>query len=291
MKNELQKINSEADLTKAIQHIFNGLSQQTQHTYLTGINQFFDYTHTGINDIKNIQPQDIINFIKHLKSKYSISTVNTKLNGLKKVFKVFSTITGSKNIFDTLKKLNIKTSFKTEKTITKHKVLSKREIKTLIEHYQNAGKPEHATAVKTLYKHGLRISELLSLRIKDFKKTKDENGIYYIATITGKGSKQRVLFIDVDLYNELKTIAGTERIFNFTRNAFSMDLKRTSEKVLNHSVTAHNLRHSFATNLNNKKPEKLKAISKYLGHANTAITLNMYVHETLNRNDLKELEL
>jgi len=293
MSNELIKKQTglEKNLNTEIENLFSGLQVKTREIYLTAINQFLDFTNKGINDYQDFTEKDIIDFIAYLKKKYSLSSVNAKLSGLKKVFKIISTLTGNKNIFNTLKELNIKTSFQTEKTITKDKTLSEQEIKTLIEYYTGKNK-SYAMAIKTLYKQGLRISELLSLRIKDFKKTKDDNGnTFYKISITGKGSKNRTLFFDTELYNELKNISDKDSIFNFTRNAFSMDLMRISEKVLNHTITAHNLRHSFATNLNSKRPEKLKAISKYSGHSNSSITLNMYIHDSLDLNDLTALTI
>ncbi len=50
--------------------------------------------------------------------------------------------------------------------------------------------------------------------------------------------------------------------------------------MLNRDISAHKLRHSFAT-IKIAKTGKIKAVSEYLGHSSTSITLDMYVHEEL----------
>ena len=53
------------------------------------------------------------------------------------------------------------------------------------------------------------------------------------------------------------------------------------EVVLGREISAHTLRHSWATE-QIKRGQSLKAVSLYLGHASTSITADLYVHDTLD---------
>ena len=70
--------------------------------------------------------------------------------------------------------------------------------------------------------------------------------------------------------------------YHFQRYICACDLK---------GVTFHTLRHTFATRCIEADFE-IKTLSEILGHANTAITLNRYVHCSmeLKRENMKKLE-
>lgn len=57
--------------------------------------------------------------------------------------------------------------------------------------------------------------------------------------------------------------------------------------ILGRHISAHTLRHSWATR-KLKEGKSLKAVSRYLGHSSTAITADLYIHDDLTWNDLKE---
>ena len=52
---------------------------------------------------------------------------------------------------------------------------------------------------------------------------------------------------------------------------------------------AHTLRHSFVTIMINRTG-KIKAVSNYLGHGSASITLDMYVHQKLDKKDFDVLK-
>ena len=90
-----------------------------------------------------------------------------------------------------------------------------------------------------------------------------------------------------------RELAGAEFLFErpdgrpYKRSAVSMAIHRHGLRVLQRQISPHTLRHSFAT-LRIRKTGKIEAVSRYLGHSSTAITLDMYVHEDLS---MEELEL
>ena len=92
------------------------------------------------------------------------------------------------------------------------------------------------------------------------------------------------------LNGEFKYVASTEKgtpisVRNFARMfrdilyAAEMD-KAVDEKgkTVNKIYGPHSMRHSFATNLINKKDANIAVVSALLGHADVSVTINKYVH-------------
>ena len=50
---------------------------------------------------------------------------------------------------------------------------------------------------------------------------------------------------------------------------------------MNSGLSAHALRHSFGTRMATRYPEKIGAVSEYMGHAEVSTTLAFYVHTEL----------
>ena len=139
-----------------------------------------------------------------------------------------------------------------------------------------------------LYGAGLRIAEALSITSGDCKATSERVEI----RVLGKGKKERKVWITSTLYEEITgTFHGAKHLFEskslvplHDRNV-AKELGRLGAKHLGRHVTPHMLRHSFATHMI-AKTGKRKAVSEYLGHSSTAITEDMYNHETLTDSDL-----
>ncbi len=161
-------------------------------------------------------------------------------------------------------------------------------------------KPEgerNKAMLETLYGCGLRVSELIELKISDL--FFDENFI----KITGKGNKQRfvpignytkkiiTLYINtVRLHLDIKkgfedTLFLNRRGKQLTRAMVFTIIKNLATKInLNKSISPHTFRHSFATHLLENGAD-LRAIQQMLGHESITTT-EVYVH--LDRKYLKE---
>lgn len=150
--------------------------------------------------------------------------------------------------------------------------------------------------LETLYGHGLRVSELVSLKISDL--FFDEGFI----KITGKGNKERFVPIGaftqkyIDIYQKdvrihLKIKKGNEdtlflnrRGNQLTRAMIFTIIKDLAVKInLNKSISPHTFRHSFATHLLENGAD-LRSIQLMLGHESITTT-EIYVH--LDRSFLK----
>ena len=154
------------------------------------------------------------------------------------------------------------------------------------------------TIIETMYSCGLRVSELITLKISDLF---FEEGFI---KVTGKGNKERFIpihytaqkYISIyinEIRNNLKPTKGFEdtlflnrRGKGLTRQMIFTILKNLSVKInLNKKISPHTLRHSFATHLL-KNGADLRAIQQMLGHESITTT-EVYVH--LDTSYLKEV--
>lgn len=151
--------------------------------------------------------------------------------------------------------------------------------------------------IETLYSCGLRVSELVTLKITNL--FFDDSFI----KVTGKGSKERLVPIgnkairELNLYftgirNQQTTRKGYENIVFLNRRGAMMTremifiiVKTLSEKAgILKNISPHTFRHSFATHLVEGGAD-LRAVQEMLGHE-SIITTEIYTH--LDREYLKD---
>lgn len=128
-----------------------------------------------------------------------------------------------------------------------------------------------------LYSSGLRVSELVSLRINDID-LQDRT-----IRIRGKGDKDRIVLFDENTRHLLedylqKRVYESDYLFlnrfgdPLTPRYVQMMIKNYARKAgINKKVTPHILRHSFATHLL-KNGVDIRAIQQLLGHSNLSTT-------------------
>lgn len=169
--------------------------------------------------------------------------------------------------------------------------LSLAEIDALIEavDLSSDSGERNRTILETLYSCGLRVSELVSLKISDL--FFDEGFI----KITGKGNKQRFVPISpltqkyIELYrntvrNQMSIQKGFEdtlflnrRGKQLTRAMIFTIIKDLAVKInLNKNISPHTFRHSFASHLLENGAD-LRSIQLMLGHESITTT-EIYVH-------------
>ena len=153
--------------------------------------------------------------------------------------------------------------------------------------------PRQLLLIRFLYSTGVRVSEACGIKIGHCKHLGD--GTVRIR-ILGKGRKQRDIRISETLFDEIVEAYGGEQwLFETShgkalrREYASGVVRKIAKKALGRSFGAHTLRHSFVTKMI-KKTNAVEAVSRYIGHASTAITLELYCHRTLGINDLLSVE-
>ena len=168
-------------------------------------------------------------------------------------------------------------------------VLSIEEIDRMIDAI-DLSKPEghrNKAIIETLYGCGLRVSELVGLKLTDIHY---EDG-YVI--VTGKGSKQRLVPIsgkaikEIDLYkperNRLPLIKDANILFLNRRGSgltrvmiFTIIKGLASRAGIKKNISPHTFRHSFATHMIEAGAD-LRAVQEMLGHE-SILTTEIYTH-------------
>lgn len=168
-------------------------------------------------------------------------------------------------------------------------ILSVSEIDRMIEAI-DLSKPEghrNKAIIETLYGCGLRVSELVGLRLTDIHY--DEGYV----VVTGKGSKQRLVPVsgkalkEIDIYkqgrNRLTVIKDPNILFlnrrgsRLTRVMIFTIIKDLAAKAgIRKNISPHTFRHSFATHMIEAGAD-LRAVQEMLGHE-SILTTEIYTH-------------
>lgn len=160
-------------------------------------------------------------------------------------------------------------------------VLSKTEVKKIFDSTYNL---KHKTILETIYSAGLRLSEVVNLRIADID---SERKLIYVRG--GKGKKDRTTILAEELLILLRKYFKIykPKIWLFEGKNGSHYSKRSVQKIFYDSLhkanidkkaSVHTLRHSFATHLL-EQGEDLRYIQKILGHKSSSTT-EIYTHIT-----------
>jgi len=125
----------------------------------------------------------------------------------------------------------------------------------------------------TIYRAGLRVSEVLNLKVSEIK---NQNGEYFLHIKQSKGNKDRLVPVNISLVKYLRGYWGIYRPavylfegrsgYKYSSSSIRQILKRANSKVY-----PHLLRHQRATELVNEGNNILKVMS-FLGHNSSKAT-------------------
>ena len=260
-----------------------GLSQNTIDAYRRDLSDFAQ----GIEDIKSISRITINSYVRTLRErKLAPTSVIRKVASLRGFFK-WATSSGilDKNPAATLEQP------KTPQRLPK--VVSVKEIDEML--HNNLTPLEHVI-MELLYSCGLRVSELVNLKINDI----DLSSKY--VRCFGKGSKERIIPIGEQAKSVVKEFLPTR---DFLIKKFSLTTKNllikdnghfvtrqdiysfihNQGKLIHKNISPHTLRHSFATHLLENGAD-LRVVQELLGHSDVSTT-QLYTH--ISKKRLKEV--
>jgi integrase/recombinase XerD len=271
-----------------------GLSQNTLSAYGSDLKKYIAFLRKSrIRTLAKTTKHEIITYLLELKNKgLAPTSVARSLVSLK----VFYRFLAQENYLAADPTLNLESPKVWSKL---PETLSSQEVETLL------AKPDPANllglrdkaALELLYATGVRVSELINLKIADVNLE-----VGYVRCL-GKGKKERIVplgsFAQESLKNYLdkgrKTLLkgkDTQEIFvnrsgrTMTRQGFWKILKKYAKSVgLEKKITPHVLRHSFATHLLERGAD-LRSVQEMLGHSNISTT-QIYTH--VDRARLKEI--
>lgn len=265
--------------------IEKGLAENTLEAYRRDLNDFFNFC--GDTDVENIQRTKINSYVRNLhEMKYSPTSIMRKIASLRGFFKwtCVNEITRT-NPALTLEQPKIPQRLP--------KVLTIEEINNLL----NQDLPKlHSVITELLYGCGLRVSELVNLKITDY----DLNSKFL--ECTGKGSKDRIVPLGKKAVQAIKNFLPERdyllKKFNLQTKFLLVNEKgkkvtrqeiytfiHEQGKKLHKSISPHTLRHSFATHLLENGAD-LRVVQELLGHSNVSTT-QLYTH--ISKKRLKEV--
>ena len=245
-------------------------SQNTVKTYCSCLLKFKG--HFKGKDIDSLSKEEIKSFLLHLiqEKKVSPSTQNQYINAIKFYYE---RVLGQEKMVFCIER--------PKKTKSLPKVISKNEVTRLIDQIHNL---KHRAIVCLIYSSGLRMGEVLSLSLKDIH---SKRGV--ICVRRGKGKKDRISILSPKILSLLREYVTVYRpntyLFEGTKNkkysstSVNKIIQRATKKAqIKSNVTAHVLRHSFATHLLEQGTD-LRYIQELLGH-NSSKTTEIYTHIT-----------
>lgn len=275
--------------------IERGLSENTVNNYVLDIQKLCAYLAHSKTDCSplTIGPDVIQQFVYHISKEVNPRSQARILSGLKSFFAYL--------IFEDYRNTNPMELLEAPKIGRKlPDTLSVHDIDRLIAAI-DLSLPEgerNRTILETLYGCGLRVSELVTLKISDL--FFDEGFI----RVTGKGNKQRFVPIGeqtrkyIEIY--IRSVRGhmsiqkghEDTIFlnrrgkGLTRAMIFTIIRELAAKIkLGKTISPHTFRHSFATHLLENGAD-LRSIQLMLGHESITTT-EIYVH--LDRKHLTQV--
>jgi site-specific recombinase XerD len=160
-------------------------------------------------------------------------------------------------------------------------VLSKDEVKRL---FDAIGNSKHSLMIELMYSAGLRVSELLNLKVCDLEIDKG-----YGFVRAGKGGKDRLFILSEKLKGRINELVDNEKInsesclFISNRNkkystrSIQQIIKKARKRAkIEKKIHPHTLRHSFATHLI-ENGYSVSEVQSLLGHKSPETTM-VYVH-------------
>lgn len=261
-------------------------SINTLNVYTDLFEEFLNYY--SAKKAIEISEEEIIAFLRYLVNERKISTSyqNQSINAIK--FYYERVLGGKRKIY--LIERPRKENFLPE-------VLSEDEIAAILKSITNI---KHKALIMTIYSGGLRISELINLKVKDIDSDRMQ-----IRVEQSKGKKDRytllskkTLLILLQYFAEYKPKEwlfegedGGQYADSSIYNIFHKAIKKVG---ITKKVSIHSLRHSFATHLLENGTD-LRYIQSLLGHSSSKTT-EIYTHITNKgfdqiKNPLDKLEI
>lgn len=270
--------------------IEKGLADNSIASYRRDLNQYIKFLEKveGLKEVGQIERHHIREFLKHLnEAGKSSSSIARMISTIRSFHKFIIQEFGVKHDAS----LHIQNA---KKGTYLTKVLSNQEVEALLD-FDGTDSLDlrNKAMLETLYATGLRITELLSLKVNDL------HLLMGFVRIIGKGGKERIVPLGQHAKNSIEEYVeharpelikqnNTDALFlnhrgkPMTRQGFWKILKIIArERGIKAELTPHTLRHSFASHLLENGAD-LRAVQEMLGHADISTT-QIYTHVSKTR--------
>ena len=247
--------------------IIQRYSTNTISTYMACLRSFFQYFKD--TEPKELHKTDILNYLESLIQKgYSKSSQNQHINAIKFYYEK---VLGKKREF-----------YYVERPIKDKKlpvVLSKEEVQRL---FQKSYNLKHKTILAIIYSCGLRVSEMINMKITDIDY--ERNTIWIRNSKSNKDRQVQLAFQIQELikqytlrYKPKQYLINGMNGGKYSSASIQKMIKATARRAaIVKDITPHALRHSFATHLMENGTD-IRFIQHILGHSNIQTT-QIYTH-------------
>ena len=256
-----------------------GLSSNTIDAYRRDLYSFAE----NVSDIHEIGRNYINSYVRKLKEDgYAPTSIIRKVASIRGFFKWVSSMSIlDKNPASTLEQPKVPKRLP--------KVISLKEIEEML---HSDLTPLQAVVMELLYSCGLRVSELVNLKLNDI----DIRSKY--VRCFGKGSKERIIPVGHKAIDKLNEYMPYRALIV---SKYNLDTKRLlisdngrlinrqdiytfiheKGKLIHKNISPHTLRHSFATHLLENGAD-LRVVQELLGHSDVSTT-QLYTHISKKR--------
>ena len=280
-----------------------GYSKNTIISYKNDLENFSKYLDSIKLNYKTVSYENLKKYILFLdEKKYTEVTISRNISSIRQFYNFLQLEEIIQNNPTKLLEFENK-----EKKLPKF--LSKEEITTLLTYAKQKCNIQFYCMLELLYATGVRVSELVELRIGDIQKKYIKNSLYTIddfLIIKGKGNKERLVVLNsiakqvlIEYLNIRDSLLKDHKsnwlwttMINFDKNKL-FDIKKDkhisrqvfARKLKNISISCgidpdrvfpHSIRHSFATHLLNDGVD-LRILQELLGHSDISTT-EIYTH-------------
>src|SRR5690606_1242280 len=263
------------------------LSQNSVSAYINDINKLIDYlnkNHSKINPLK-VKLEHLKGFIEWLNLKeISPRTQARTISGIKSFYK-YLLIEGKISSDPTALMESPKIGRKLPDVLTMEEIDS---LINAVDLSKSEGQRNKAM-LETLYSCGLRVSELVGLKITNlffdqgFIKVEGKAGKERLVPVSGKAIEEVGKYLN-EYRKKLTVNKDSENILFLNRRGKKLSrvmiftiIKNLADSIdLQKSISPHTFRHSFASHLINGGAD-LRAVQEMLGHE-SILTTEIYTH-------------
>ena len=264
-------------------------SANTTLNYKNDLNDFVAYiTELGYDKFSDIDYQTIRKYLTYLyDKKYTNKTISRHISSLRSLFKYLLKEGKIKS-----NPMTLVSNPKVEKKLPKF--VPYKELEQILNIFDsgNVIDTRNTLILELLYSTGIRVGELISIKIKDIEFNKKQ------IRILGKGNKERVVLFGSRCYELLdKYLDSFYKKYNINNSDYLLlgvkgnrindrevrkivdeAVKRAGVKL---NISPHVLRHTFATHMLNEGAD-LKSVQQLLGHESLSTT-TIYTHVSNER--------
>lgn len=266
--NTLKKANQNALIQYHHQLLLKSYSPNTIKMYLSEFHHLLKIL--GNYDVNNLTSSRLKDYFLYCVKKLKMKErkMNGKINAVKFYFE--QVLHRPKMFYDIPRP---------KKPQTLPKMLGKTQIKKLFSVVEN---PKHLLILKLCYGMGLRVSEVVNLKIHDIDSTTMQ-----VSIVGAKGKKSRMVALPESVLVALRAYYTTykpkEWLFegaygvSYSKSSVQHIFRKAMQKAnINKKVGVHGLRHSYATHLLESGAD-IRFIQELLGH-HSIKTTQVYTH-------------